>query len=223
MIDYPKRLMEHLKFRKDDVQFLIEIDPELELFLGVGLIRNDEYIGFYMNLTAWNIYTQGGFHLDETEPANFIRLSLSSASQNVMRLGTHLVIIDGSSCDTTNAEQLSDPVILNYYRQFFIRADPTFNFEQKNLKRKIYEAASRTGIHFLSNDFNQLISLIFDSSKRVYSGVSAILDFEIVNFRPFLCSNKFVDKECRIIELFLTVDTTSKMQNGANIDDSIDM
>ena len=126
---------------------MIEIDPELELFLGVGLIRNAEYIGLYMNLTAWNIYTQGGFHLDETEPANFIRLSLSFASQNVMQLGTHLIIIDGSLCDTTNAEQLSDPVILNYYRQFFIRADATFDFEQKDLKRKIYEAVSRTRIH----------------------------------------------------------------------------
>ena len=79
------------------------------------------------------------------------------------------------------------------------------------------------GLGSIPNDFNQWISLIFDPNKRVYSGVSAILDFEIVNFRPFLCSDKFVDKECRIIELFLTVDTTNKMQNGANIDDSIDM
>ena len=38
---------------------MIEIEPELELFLGIGLVRNDEYIGLYFNLTAWNITTQG--------------------------------------------------------------------------------------------------------------------------------------------------------------------
>ena len=38
---------------------MIEIEPELELFLGIGLVRNEEYIGLYFNLTAWNITTQG--------------------------------------------------------------------------------------------------------------------------------------------------------------------
>ena len=53
--------------------------PELEPFLGIGLIRNEEYIGLYMNLTAWNIYIQGEYyHADnKIEPSNFIRLSLS--------------------------------------------------------------------------------------------------------------------------------------------------
>ena len=48
-----------LNSRTDQVQFVIEIEPELELFLGIGLVRNEEYIGFYFNLTAWNITTQG--------------------------------------------------------------------------------------------------------------------------------------------------------------------
>ena len=43
----------------DQVQFVIEIEPELELFLGIGLVRNHEYIGLYFNLTAWNITTEG--------------------------------------------------------------------------------------------------------------------------------------------------------------------
>ena len=34
--------------------------------LGIGLVRNDEYIGFYLNLTAWNIDAM----------SNVIRLSL---------------------------------------------------------------------------------------------------------------------------------------------------
>ena len=49
----------YLNPSKDKVQFVIEIEPELELFLGIGLVRNDEYIGLYFNLTAWNITTQG--------------------------------------------------------------------------------------------------------------------------------------------------------------------
>ena len=27
-----------------------------EATLGVGLVRNEDYIGLYLNLTAWNIY-----------------------------------------------------------------------------------------------------------------------------------------------------------------------
>ena len=38
---------------------MLEIEPELEIFLGIGLVRNEEYLGFYLNLTAWNIATQG--------------------------------------------------------------------------------------------------------------------------------------------------------------------
>ena len=41
---------------------MVEIEPELELFLGIGLVRNEEYIGLYFNLTAWNITTQGIVH-----------------------------------------------------------------------------------------------------------------------------------------------------------------
>ena len=52
--------------------------------------------------------------------------------------------------------------------------------------------------------------------------MSAILNFEIVNFRPYDCSNESKYPNCRIIELFLTVDTSKKMQNGVNIDVSVD-
>ena len=63
---------------------------------------------------------------------------------------------------------------------------------------------------------------ILDPSKRVFSGVSAILDFEIINFREYDCSNEQESPNCQIVELFLTVDTIKKMQNGVNIDESID-
>ena len=45
-----------------------------------------------------------------------------------MEAGTHLVILDDGLCDETNAERLSDPTILNYYRQFLIQG-----FDCKNL------------------------------------------------------------------------------------------
>ena len=32
------------------------MDTERKAELGIGLVRNEEYIGFYVNLTAWNLY-----------------------------------------------------------------------------------------------------------------------------------------------------------------------
>ena len=61
-----------------------------------------------------------------------------------------------------------------------------------------------------------------DPGKRVFSGVSAILHFEIINFREYDCSNEPKSPNCQIVELFLTVDTSRKLQNGVNIDESID-
>ena len=86
----------------------------------------------------------------------------------------------------------------------FGEANDDFNFESPDIKLKITDAIS-----------------------RVYSGVSAILDFEIINFRPYDCSLEFTldsltESNCRIVELYLTVDTSKKMQNGVNIDESID-
>ena len=71
-------------------------------------------------------------------------------------------------------------------------------------------------------NFASLGRVVFDPVKRVYSGVSAILDFKIVNFRIYDCSKETKNINCRIVELFLTVDTARKMQNGVNIDVSID-
>ena len=63
---------------------------------------------------------------------------------------------------------------------------------------------------------------MFDPSKRVFSGLSAVLDFEIINFREYDCSMDRRLPNCKIVELFLTVDTSRKLQNGVNIDISID-
>ena len=74
----------------------------------------------------------------------------------------------------------------------------------------------------MSNDLSPCIIEFSIPVKRVFSGVSAILDFKIVNFREYDCSEEPELPSCEIVELFLTVDTTRKMQNGVNIDISID-
>ena len=42
------------------------MDLKNETYLGIGLVRNEDYIGLYFNLTAWNIM----------KPKNVIQLSL---------------------------------------------------------------------------------------------------------------------------------------------------
>ena len=41
------------------------MEPPLELFLGIGLVRNNEYVGLYLDLNAWHTYinTQVMVHL----------------------------------------------------------------------------------------------------------------------------------------------------------------
>ena len=55
---------------QDQVQFIIVMDLKNETDLGIGLVRNEEYVGLYFNLTAWNIET----------PSNVIQLSLRMGS-----------------------------------------------------------------------------------------------------------------------------------------------
>ena len=55
---------------QDQVQFIIEMDQKNKSDLGIGLVRNEEYIGLYFNLTAWQIY----------KPKNVIQLTLRKGS-----------------------------------------------------------------------------------------------------------------------------------------------
>ena len=140
---------------------MIEIESEMDFF---GLVRNEEYVGLYMNLTAWNLlmserYIGGGI------PPEVIRLSISD-SFPITRSGTHLIIIDYSLCDTTKIKHFSNPVILNYYRQVFVKADRTFDFQQEGLKRKIYEAISRCGINLYNKQTQEKKSTLRCASLR---------------------------------------------------------
>ena len=98
-----------------------------------------------------------------------------------------------------------------------------FDFTQALFRNETFDIGSSGKA---GNDFdfeNADVKLrITEAISRVYSGVSAILDFEIINFRPYDCSSETKESNCRIVELYLTVDTSRKMQNGVNIDVSID-
>ena len=62
------------------------MDTQRKAELGIGLVRNEEYIGFYVNLTAWNIYAS----------SNVIQLSLRKGSKmiriSMISLQDHFIV-----------------------------------------------------------------------------------------------------------------------------------
>ena len=53
---------------------------------------------------------------------NEFETSSSKKNENgSVQAGTHLIIVDDSSCRETTASKLSNPKILNYYRQFLVK------------------------------------------------------------------------------------------------------
>ena len=104
------------------------------------------------------------------------------------------------------------------YYLITIEVDKLFDYE--GLEQAIYEAVLSHGTDIIFQFFGQMLELTIPY-KRVFSGVSAILDFEFINFREYDCSNEPKSPNCQIVELFLTVDTSRKLQNGVNIDESL--
>ena len=82
---------------ENQFQVQLEISQKLEHFLNIGLVRNGQYIGLYLNLTAWAIYINGDF---EEQPKSspvmssygYLWLSLASKSADApaVHIGTHL-------------------------------------------------------------------------------------------------------------------------------------
>ena len=115
-------------------------------------------------------------------------------------------------------EHSSESTVINVYRQFFISANANADLQQ--FKQEILQAIS-----------------------RVFGGVSAIIDFEIMGMISFqqyclyridciklyiLDLRRYNDlnvcdvlHQCVIVEVSMTVDTTQKMKNGQNMEDSI--
>ena len=58
-----------------------------------------------------------------------------------VKAGTHLIIVDDSSCETTVAKS-SDPKILNYYRQFLVKGFGDRFFELRIGQFKTGESSS---------------------------------------------------------------------------------
>ena len=131
---------------RDQIQFMIVMDLKTETDLGIGLVRNEEYIGIYFNLTAWNIIRPSnviqlslrkGFLIKRTDLISSYRpcrgeinLKPFSSKRNEngdVQAGTHLIIVGNSTCQGTISK--SDPAILNYYRQFLIKGFDSRYFE----------------------------------------------------------------------------------------------
>ena len=135
-----------------ELQANVKIDLHLESRFGVGLVRNDNYLGFYLNLTAWKEFINEKNITTTVFPVTYGQLDGTKSA-------THLIIVDDNECEAMH--YLSDSKILNYYRQFLLTSSALFqNCEEEFIRRNLMQAVS-----------------------RVFSGVSAILNFEITYFR----------------------------------------
>ena len=123
---------------------------ELEKKLNIGLFRLDDYLAFYMNLTAYKEYVDCrgstiNFNffllvfdkirvdflipmesLNNTDPIRFIDISVGRTYEDNgykrTETGIHLIVFPyENNCDGNDFT--SDPAIINYYRQFFLHLD----------------------------------------------------------------------------------------------------
>ena len=94
---YRQRLIRLVINPDNQFQVQLEMSQKLEHFLNIGLVRDGEYLGLYMNLTAWSVYVNGDFdELPTSSPAKsaygYLWLSFASKSpdSNDVQIGTHL-------------------------------------------------------------------------------------------------------------------------------------
>ena len=129
------------------------ISPEIEKQLNIGIFQFDDYIAFYINLTAYEQYleSQGSMNLIRISDSQIlpdVKDSLLIPSKSVNRQdriryieisvgrtytdddtgkfatdsGTHLIVFPYET-QCGGCRFTSDPLIINYYRQFFMRLD----------------------------------------------------------------------------------------------------
>ena len=72
------------------------MDLKTQIDQGIGLIRNDKYIGFYFNLTAWNI----------KKPSNVIQLSLR---QGFLIIKIYKISLKDNFIDQAMLESIKSP------------------------------------------------------------------------------------------------------------------
>ena len=108
------------------LQFKVNnISPELEKELNIGIFQLDDYIAFYINLTAYGHYVES---VNRTNRIRYIEISVGRSyvdddtGEIETDSGTHLVVFPyETKCG--GSRFTSDPAIINYYRQFFMQLD----------------------------------------------------------------------------------------------------
>ena len=158
--------------------------------------------------------------------------------------GTHLIVFPYET-QCGGSRFTSDPLIINYYRQFFMRLDEKVidakdgfllctneNETDINAALCIHQqfATSTIGIkenptkNFVLSGTSELSDLLNLSIIRVFGGVSAILSHQIKNLREYtkdVGDLKCSESQCIIVEIFFVIDTSEKLNNGKTTDQSL--
>lgn len=205
--------------RTQELQFKFNFkDPSLAQRLNTGLTKSKNFIGFYLNITAWQEYLdEGNENTLVMDVAKKIKYDCSFPSNTAVECcqdnrdssciekfdGTHILVVT-QNCEFQS--QQSNANILAVYRNFLLRVD-------KNL--------------YANESFKDVLRKEIEQSlNRVFSGVSAVLRYIILPtsrqiIDTSLCSETDASI-CLIYEFEITVDTTFKMLNGKNLDSSLD-
>ena len=127
---FRKRLLKinaELLTSSNEIEFsIMNLNPDLEAYLNIGIFRIDNYIGFHMNLTAYKQF------IDYNDvPLPYIEISVGRMSnKNLAESGMHLLVFPyQKTCSKDYMFDSSDPAIINFYRQLLIRFDVSGNFD----------------------------------------------------------------------------------------------
>ena len=126
---FRKRLLKinsELLASSKEIQFsIMNLSPKLEAYLNIGIFRIDDYIGFHIDLAAYKNNTDYGGQL------RYIEISVGRIDdKNQAESGMHLLVFPyQQTCSKDYMFDTSDPTIINYYRQLFIRLDGLGNFD----------------------------------------------------------------------------------------------
>ena len=156
-------------------------------------MKENNYVGIYFNFTAWQEYIGGipkksNGELRFPNPLNTLKLGFGRLSQNgEISTGTHLIVIPEIECGVVTGQ--SDASILIVYRQFLLQVESGL-LDNQTIEEKIKNLISQFGFQIevfakkkssCEHEFENLIKTV----ARVFKSVSAVLDQEILAFRPF--------------------------------------
>ena len=152
---FRKRLLKinsELLASSDEIQFsIMNLSPKLEAYLNIGIFRIDDYIGFHIDLAAYKNYINYGDQL------RYIEISVGWIDvKNQAESGMHLLVFPfQQSCSKDYMFDTSDPAIINYYRQLFIRLDGLGNFDISG-----YNKLSSNNSKYSTGSFSQNLNCL---------------------------------------------------------------